>query len=94
MNLIKSRSLNIISYYILPKGSMEKANPFEQVKQEVEVDGHKYTYYSLQALKDERVNKLPYSIRVLLESAIRNCDEFNVKSMFFFLIYVIRIFRV
>lgn len=22
--------------------------------------------------------KLPYSIRVLLESAVRNCDEFNV----------------
>ena len=27
-----------------------------------------------------RVDKLPYSIRVLLESAIRNCDEFNVTS--------------
>jgi aconitate hydratase len=24
--------------------------------------------------------KLPYSIRVLLESAIRNCDEFEVKA--------------
>lgn len=24
--------------------------------------------------------KLPFSIRVLLESAIRNCDEFQVKS--------------
>jgi len=23
---------------------------------------------------------LPYSIRVLLESAVRNCDEFNVKT--------------
>lgn len=26
------------------------------------------------------VEKLPYSIRILLESAIRNCDEFQVKS--------------
>lgn len=25
-------------------------------------------------------DKLPYSIRILLESAIRNCDEFQVKS--------------
>ena len=25
-------------------------------------------------------DKLPYSIRVLLESAVRNCDEFNVLS--------------
>jgi len=44
------------------------------------VDGKKLKFYSLLALKDERVNKLPFSIRVLLESALRNCDEFSVKS--------------
>lgn len=64
---------------------MEKANPFEHVRQELDVDGHKYNFYSLQALGDERVNKLPYSIRVLLESAVRNCDEFNVKSIYYIL---------
>ena len=26
------------------------------------------------------LDALPYSIRVLLESAVRNCDEFNVLS--------------
>ena len=26
------------------------------------------------------LDSLPYSIRVLLESAVRNCDEFNVQS--------------
>lgn len=31
-------------------------------------------------MKDERLSKLPFSIRVLLESAIRNCDNFNVKE--------------
>uniref|UniRef100_A0A1D1XIT2 Aconitate hydratase n=1 Tax=Anthurium amnicola TaxID=1678845 RepID=A0A1D1XIT2_9ARAE len=35
-------------------------------------------YYSLPALNDPRIDKLPYSIRILLESAIRNCDEFQV----------------
>jgi len=25
-------------------------------------------------------DRLPYSVRILLESAIRNCDEFQVKS--------------
>jgi aconitate hydratase len=59
---------------------MESANPFSQVKKDLEVQGHKFEYYSLPALNDERVKTLPYSIRVLLESAIRNCDEFNVKS--------------
>ncbi|XP_073060858.1 aconitate hydratase, cytoplasmic [Primulina eburnea] len=35
-------------------------------------------YYSLPALNDPRIDKLPYSIRILLESAIRNCDGFQV----------------
>lgn len=35
-------------------------------------------YYSLPALNDQRIDRLPYSIRILLESAIRNCDEFQV----------------
>ncbi|RVX08432.1 Aconitate hydratase 3, mitochondrial [Vitis vinifera] len=33
-------------------------------------------YYSLPALNDPRI--VPYSIRILLESAIRNCDNFQV----------------
>ncbi|XP_078436438.1 aconitate hydratase, cytoplasmic-like [Wolffia australiana] len=37
-------------------------------------------YYSLPALDDSRIDRLPYSIRILLESAIRNCDEFQVTS--------------
>jgi aconitate hydratase len=59
---------------------MESANPFSQVKKDLQVEGQKLEYYSLPALNDDRVKTLPYSIRVLLESAIRNCDEFNVKS--------------
>eukprot|EP00252_Welwitschia_mirabilis_P019635 TRINITY_DN45_c0_g1_i4.p1 TRINITY_DN45_c0_g1~~TRINITY_DN45_c0_g1_i4.p1 ORF type:complete len:904 (+),score=210.68 TRINITY_DN45_c0_g1_i4:351-3062(+) len=35
-------------------------------------------FYSLAALKDPRTDKLPYSIRILLESAIRNTDNFQV----------------
>lgn len=26
------------------------------------------------------IEQLPYSVRILLESAVRNCDEFNVLS--------------
>eukprot|EP00820_Chromera_velia_P030782 Cvel_2356.t1-p1 / transcript=Cvel_2356.t1 / gene=Cvel_2356 / organism=Chromera_velia_CCMP2878 / gene_product=Aconitate hydratase, cytoplasmic, putative / transcript_product=Aconitate hydratase, cytoplasmic, putative / location=Cvel_scaffold91:66300-71710(+) / protein_length=874 / sequence_SO=supercontig / SO=protein_coding / is_pseudo=false len=37
-------------------------------------------YYSLTGLKDPRVEKLPYSIRVLLESALRNYDDFEIKK--------------
>lgn len=35
-------------------------------------------YYSLAALNDPRTDRLPYSVRILLESAIRNCDNFQV----------------
>ncbi|KAM0903093.1 hypothetical protein ACQ4PT_018890 [Festuca glaucescens] len=36
------------------------------------------SYYSTPALGDPRIDKLPYTIRVLLESAVRNCDEFQI----------------
>ena len=50
------------------------------------------SYYNLPALGDSRIGKyhvpifntflekLPYSIRVLLESAVRNTDDFAVKE--------------
>jgi aconitase A len=38
-----------------------------------------FHYFNLQALNDPRLEKLPFSIRVLLESAVRNCDDFNIK---------------
>ncbi|GJN39489.1 hypothetical protein PR202_gb28611 [Eleusine coracana subsp. coracana] len=37
-------------------------------------------FYSLPALNDPRIDKLPYSIHILLESAIRNCDNFQVTT--------------
>lgn len=55
-----------------------KPNPFQNTFKSLNVDGKKYQYYSLPALNDKRLEKIPYSIRVLLESALRNCDEFNV----------------
>uniref|UniRef100_A0A453REG0 Aconitate hydratase n=3 Tax=Triticinae TaxID=1648030 RepID=A0A453REG0_AEGTS len=36
------------------------------------------SYYSILDLGDQRIDKLPYTIRVLLESAVRNCDEFQI----------------
>lgn len=50
------------------------------MKQSLEHAGAKHHYYNLPALGDSRVQKLPYSIRVLLESAVRNCDDYEVKE--------------
>lgn len=55
-------------------------NPFSTLLTDLEVSGKKYKYFSLKKLNDPRVVKLPYSIRVLLECALRNCDEFSVKK--------------
>ena len=59
---------------------MEGANPFANCEKELKVGDDTYKYFDLNELKDERLSKLPFSIRVLLESAVRNCDEFAVKS--------------
>jgi aconitate hydratase len=58
-----------------PSGSK---HPFNHLLKELTVGDKKYKYYSLPALNDERLKKLPISIRVLLECCIRNCDEFNI----------------
>jgi len=34
----------------------------------------------MKELKDDRIAKLPVSIKVLLECALRNCDEFSIKK--------------
>jgi aconitate hydratase len=62
---------------------MEQPNPYQALFKELKVGDKSYHYYDLLGLQDPRLEKLPFSIRVLLESAVRNCDEFNVKSKFF-----------
>jgi len=55
------------------------ANPFDKIKESFSTsNGESYSLYNIQKLQDKRIEKLPYSIRILLESAIRNCDNFQV----------------
>ncbi|EEQ98651.1 aconitase, putative [Perkinsus marinus ATCC 50983] len=55
----------------------DQSNPFQKCYKKLD-SGH--AFYDLNELHDDRVKKLPFSIRILLESAVRNCDEFEVKS--------------
>ncbi|XP_035772326.1 cytoplasmic aconitate hydratase [Neolamprologus brichardi] len=54
-------------------------NPFEHIVEPLDPKDPKQQFFNLSKLGDPRYDRLPFSIRVLLESAVRNCDEFLVK---------------
>ncbi|ESP05520.1 hypothetical protein LOTGIDRAFT_181349 [Lottia gigantea] len=55
-------------------------HPFASLLKSQSFEGKDYKFFDLAGLKDERYDKLPFSIRVLLESAVRNCDEFVIRK--------------
>jgi len=58
---------------------MTSQNPFDaKVADQLSVNGKSYKFYNLNKLNDKRLERLPYSIRVLLESSLRNCDNKKV----------------
>ena len=50
------------------------------VKKQLDTPYGKHHYYSLKDLEDQgyNISKLPYSIRILLENALRNYDDFGI----------------
>ena len=58
------------------------SNPFN-AKKTLSANGKTYTYFSLDALKQQKIGhieRLPYSIKVLLESMLRSVDGFVVNA--------------
>ncbi|XP_067436851.1 cytoplasmic aconitate hydratase [Thunnus thynnus] len=55
-------------------------NPFQHIVEPLDPKVPNQQFYNLSKLGDPRYDRLPFSIRVLLESAVRNCDEFLVKQ--------------
>ncbi len=52
-------------------------NDVYQARKSFEIEGERYNYYSLDAIEkagDGQVSRLPYSIKVLLESVLRQVD--------------------
>ncbi|KAM9717826.1 cytoplasmic aconitate hydratase [Menidia menidia] len=54
-------------------------NPFQHLVEPLCPEDPKQQFYNLTKLGDPRYDRLPFSIRVLLESAVRNCDGFLIK---------------
>ncbi|KAI6671545.1 hypothetical protein NL676_006430 [Syzygium grande] len=72
----------MVSFVSRSGRSSRSENPFKKsiLRTLEKPDGGEFgKYYALLALDDPRIDRLPLSIKVLLESAIRNCDEFQVK---------------
>ena len=67
----------------------KSVNPYDVLKEELEVDGQKYQFFNITKIESPEVAKLPVSIRVLLESAVRNCDNFNIEGKFILLTYLL-----
>ncbi|XP_054162608.1 cytoplasmic aconitate hydratase-like isoform X2 [Oppia nitens] len=55
-------------------------NPLSYLLKNIELDGNNYQYYDISTLNPSKYERLPFSIRVLLESAVRSCDGFQVKE--------------
>ena len=54
------------------------AEDFFNAKQELTTKKDKYIYYSLGALESAGltdIHRLPYSIRIMLEAALRQCND-------------------
>ncbi|XP_075989651.1 cytoplasmic aconitate hydratase-like [Anticarsia gemmatalis] len=56
---------------------MAGPNPYSGLLKSIEINGKQFNYYDLTQL-GEKYDRLPYSVRVLLESCVRNCDNFQV----------------
>lgn len=64
-----------LSFFLLEASK----NPFKFLEKAIEINGETFHYFDLAHF--DQVNNLPFSIRVLLESALRNCDgNFHVKE--------------
>ncbi|CAK9795655.1 Cytoplasmic aconitate hydratase [Anthophora plagiata] len=57
---------------------MAEQNPYNQLLKSIKIGSKEYKYYDISNL--EKYDRLPFSVRVLLESAVRNCDNFQVKQ--------------
>ena len=54
-----------------------QANPFDKtLRASMKADGGEKHFYQINKL--DNYATLPFSVRVLLESAVRNCDEFDI----------------
>jgi len=51
---------------------------FKQCESSLNCDGKEFSFFDISKLASEDIDRLPFSVRVILESCIRNCDGFQI----------------
>lgn len=69
---------SITLFFVLLNLIETSQNPFKFLEKSIEIDGEVFYYFDITHF--EQLSNLPFSIRVLLESAIRNCDNFHINE--------------
>ena len=63
---------------------MENPKIYSNLEKKIEIGGVEHSYFDVlsdESLIDQsKYSRLPFSIRILLESAVRNCDNFQVSE--------------
>ncbi len=55
-------------------------NVYTSLIDKINVGGKDLRFFNIAKLGDKRLNKLPFSIRILLENSLRNNDQFVYKE--------------
>ncbi|XP_076630720.1 cytoplasmic aconitate hydratase [Colletes latitarsis] len=58
---------------------MAVGNPYDHLLKSIKIGSKEYKYYDIANL-GKKYDRLPFSVRVLLESAVRNCDNFQISK--------------
>ncbi|XP_069679495.1 cytoplasmic aconitate hydratase-like isoform X2 [Periplaneta americana] len=77
--LLAANRRQSVVYVTLRFAAMAENTAYIRHLKNLSVNGQEFKYFDLPSL-GASYDKLPFSIRVLLESAVRNCDNFQVKE--------------
>src|SRR5688500_2880213 len=72
----------LVAKNFIHQTSFKMDQDFLHVKKELAVNGKNLSYYSLRGLEEKghQVRHLPFSIRILLENALRNYDGYIITA--------------
>ncbi|XP_061381792.1 cytoplasmic aconitate hydratase-like isoform X1 [Danaus plexippus] len=75
--VIRQESFKVFISIRILRFFSEAPNPYSGLLKKLEVNNQSFSYFDITQL-GAKYDRLPFSVRVLLESCVRNCDNFQV----------------